>query len=83
MRQKYFHLVQQQSVSKSCNSGQQPALIGGAAEAGVPQDDLLVDHFTPRFIFLNTLFVNIRKIFEASGLSVMELVQDSGRILLV
>ena len=37
----------------------------------------------PHFIFLNIPVFNIRKIFEASGLSVMELVQDSGRILLV
>ena len=31
----------------------------------------------PHFIFLNTLFVNIRKIFEASALFVMEFVLDS------
>ena len=35
--------VQQQLVSKSCNSGQQPALIGGAAEAGVPHAPSLTD----------------------------------------
>ena len=34
---------QQQLVSKSCNSGQQPALIGGAEEAEMPHAPSLTD----------------------------------------